>query len=246
MADLGERIKSHRRRAGMSQETLARLTGVSRQAVTRWESGQSAPSTENLFRLAEVFHTTVDLLLSPETPVAGSPLWSRAFWKPRLRAALAVAAGYAAFYLLGRILWCSWENSSLLGWLLWDRPAGAGSYLFGWLLSSRLFWWAAGLSALAALLGKYRLVLTACAYSLSGFLLGLLLGPHPAGAALGHGHYGWACWGFTALVSVPMGLLWERAARRGGTFPLRGRLLAAALTIGAVLPSLLVSLGKWP
>ena len=53
MTTLGQRIREHRRRAGLSQEALARRMDVSRQAVTKWESGQSAPSTENLFRLAE-------------------------------------------------------------------------------------------------------------------------------------------------------------------------------------------------
>ena len=60
---LGERIKNQRTRAGLSQERVAELVGVSRQSVTKWESGQSAPSTENLFRLAEIFGTTVDMLL---------------------------------------------------------------------------------------------------------------------------------------------------------------------------------------
>ena len=63
---LGEKIKAQRKRNGLSQEKLAELAGVSRQAVTKWENGQSAPSTENLFRLAEIFGTTVDLLLKPE------------------------------------------------------------------------------------------------------------------------------------------------------------------------------------
>ena len=50
---LGERIKSCRQKAGLSQEKLAELAGVSRQAVTKWEAGQSAPSTENLLKLAD-------------------------------------------------------------------------------------------------------------------------------------------------------------------------------------------------
>lgn len=62
---LNERIKAHRRAAGLSQEALAARLGVSRQAVAKWESGQSAPSTENLFYLAQIFGTTVDLLLPP-------------------------------------------------------------------------------------------------------------------------------------------------------------------------------------
>ena len=128
MTTLGQRIKEHRRRAGLSQEALARRMDVSRQAVTKWESGQSAPSTENLFRLAELFGTTVDLLLPSEeadAPAAEAPppLWSRSRRRPRVLAALAVTAGYLVFYLLGRILWCPLEDSSLLGWLLWERPA---------------------------------------------------------------------------------------------------------------------------
>ncbi len=42
---LGEQIKELRLQRGMSQEKLAESMGVSRQAVTKWESGQSAPST---------------------------------------------------------------------------------------------------------------------------------------------------------------------------------------------------------
>ena len=41
MTTLGQRIREHRRRAGMSQEALARQLDVSRQAVTKWESGVS-------------------------------------------------------------------------------------------------------------------------------------------------------------------------------------------------------------
>lgn len=63
---LGERIKEQRKKCGLSQEKVAELVGVSRQAVTKWEVGQSAPSTENLFRLAEIFGTTVDILLDSE------------------------------------------------------------------------------------------------------------------------------------------------------------------------------------
>ena len=68
---LGEKIKACRQAAGMSQEKVAELVGVSRQAVTKWEANQSAPNTENLFKLAEILGTTVDFLLASreaETP----------------------------------------------------------------------------------------------------------------------------------------------------------------------------------
>ena len=63
---LGERIRQCRMDAHLSQEKVAELVGVSRQAVTKWETNQSAPSTDNLFRLAEILGTTVDFLASPE------------------------------------------------------------------------------------------------------------------------------------------------------------------------------------
>lgn len=61
---LYERIKACRLHSGLSQEQVAEALDVSLQAVTKWENGQSAPSTENIFKLAELFGTTVDLLLS--------------------------------------------------------------------------------------------------------------------------------------------------------------------------------------
>lgn len=69
---LGKRIKACRQQSGMSQEKVAELVGVSRQAVTKWETNQSAPSTENLFRLADIFGTTVDLLLPEKATDEGS------------------------------------------------------------------------------------------------------------------------------------------------------------------------------
>ncbi len=50
---LGNRIKEFRQGKRMSQEKVAELVGVSRQAVTKWEADQTAPSTENLFKLAD-------------------------------------------------------------------------------------------------------------------------------------------------------------------------------------------------
>ena len=44
---LSDRIKNCRQSAGLSQEKMAELVGVSRQAVTKWEAGQTAPSTDD-------------------------------------------------------------------------------------------------------------------------------------------------------------------------------------------------------
>ncbi|MCL2030576.1 MAG: helix-turn-helix transcriptional regulator [Oscillospiraceae bacterium] len=52
---LGSRIKAHRVRLGYSQEKMAELVGISRQAVTKWEADQSIPCMENLMTLADLF-----------------------------------------------------------------------------------------------------------------------------------------------------------------------------------------------
>ena len=60
---LGEAIKAHRIRCGMSQELLAERLGVSRQAVSKWETGAAEPSTSNLLALAKVFDIPPEQLL---------------------------------------------------------------------------------------------------------------------------------------------------------------------------------------
>lgn len=52
---LGEVLKQHRVNCKMTQEFVAEMLGVSRQAVSKWESGASAPSTTNLMALAKLF-----------------------------------------------------------------------------------------------------------------------------------------------------------------------------------------------
>lgn len=63
---LGEKISELRKRAGFSQEKLAELLDVSRQAVTKWESGKGNPDTENLIRLSEIFGVSLDELCGKE------------------------------------------------------------------------------------------------------------------------------------------------------------------------------------
>ena len=67
MSQLGENIAKHRKEKGMSQEKVAEYIGVSRQAVTKWESNISKPSSENLIKLAELFHVSVEVLLGDKS-----------------------------------------------------------------------------------------------------------------------------------------------------------------------------------
>lgn len=52
---LAEVLKSHRERCKMTQEFVAEKVGVSRQAVSKWESGASEPSTTNLMKVARLY-----------------------------------------------------------------------------------------------------------------------------------------------------------------------------------------------
>ena len=52
---LGETLKDHRQRCGMTQEYVAEALGVSRQAVSKWETGAAEPSTSNLLALARLY-----------------------------------------------------------------------------------------------------------------------------------------------------------------------------------------------
>lgn len=60
---LGEAIKANRLRCQMTQEFVAETIGVSRQAVSKWESGASDPSTSNLIALAKLFGISPEELL---------------------------------------------------------------------------------------------------------------------------------------------------------------------------------------
>ncbi len=64
-----DRIQSLRKAKGISQEELADIIGVSRQAVSKWESEQSTPDVEKIILLSDYFGTTTDYLLRGIEPV---------------------------------------------------------------------------------------------------------------------------------------------------------------------------------
>ena len=58
-----ERLKQIRANQGLSQEQLAEKIGVSRQAITKWETNRGLPDVENMIILAEIFKVTLDELI---------------------------------------------------------------------------------------------------------------------------------------------------------------------------------------
>ena len=61
--NFSEKLKEIRKKEGISQEQLAEKIGVTRQAITKWETGKGLPDVENMAIIAEIFKTTIDELL---------------------------------------------------------------------------------------------------------------------------------------------------------------------------------------
>lgn len=70
---LNEKIYYYRKAAKLSQEELAEAVGVSRQAVSKWELGESTPELDKLLALARAFGVTTDELLSDSEPQSVQP-----------------------------------------------------------------------------------------------------------------------------------------------------------------------------
>lgn len=92
---LGKRISQYRKGLGISQEELGARLGVSRQAVSKWETGTAAPDMENLLALAREFGVSVAELTG--TPEAKEKPVSK--WRYYIPLALVLAA------MVGLLFW---------------------------------------------------------------------------------------------------------------------------------------------
>lgn len=110
----GEKLQKLRARAGLSQDQLAELLDVSRQAVSKWERNEAMPEAEKLVRISRQFGVSTDYLLLEEVEETASPnvqavgIWTRIRqWyrnKGYLLAWLLVAWG---------MVWLLWESVDL-------------------------------------------------------------------------------------------------------------------------------------
>ena len=104
---LGEKIVSLRRQAGLSQERLAGELGVSRQAVSRWETNSALPDAMNVLALSRLFGVSADYLLNDGFPAAGASAAahdSRALRAAALAALLAGALWNLGLYIAGHFV----------------------------------------------------------------------------------------------------------------------------------------------
>ena len=220
---LGTRIRECRLKAKLSQEKVADLVGVSRQAVTKWESDQSAPNTENLFKLAEILGTTVDFLITSEEDTRSvAEQVCQMFREDQVRkeaarkrqrmlnfhTVLGVFAGYGVIFLSGKLLCTESGEYTVLGWIA-NTDMKQEAYLFGWLLTSGMFFYAAMLSMICGLAGLRRVAWTTLGSFFMGLLLGEGLGDIPALVPDDY-HYGWAIWGLLFVGSIFLGIWLQR------------------------------------
>lgn len=66
---LEEKIVLLRKQKGWSQEELAEQLDVSRQAVSKWESGQATPDVDKILKLSQIFGVSTDMLLKEDVHI---------------------------------------------------------------------------------------------------------------------------------------------------------------------------------
>lgn len=70
---IGQRITELRTQRNMSQNQLAKAMEISRQAVSKWENGQSTPDAAKMIKLADVLDTDVEYLTTGRAVVPSRP-----------------------------------------------------------------------------------------------------------------------------------------------------------------------------
>ena len=114
--EFGEKLQMLRKARGWSQEELSQQINVSRQALSKWESGASIADTENVIALSRLFGVSTDYLLLREseaasTPAAGAAPAKESKWPvPRivwLVILLVAVVGLIAMHILASVRYAS-------------------------------------------------------------------------------------------------------------------------------------------
>lgn len=100
---LPEKLYILRKKSGLSQEQLAEQLQVSRQAVSKWESGTAVPESEKLIAISDYFGVTVDYLLKDGGQAAAEKPQSTAKETPTAAGIVLCMAGVIAMIVWGLI-----------------------------------------------------------------------------------------------------------------------------------------------
>lgn len=77
---IGDNIKFYRKKNQLTQDDIAEACNVTRQAVSKWENGESLPTVDNLYALSRLLHTSVDDILIGEKERDDEPSLSFSFY----------------------------------------------------------------------------------------------------------------------------------------------------------------------
>ena len=107
---LKDNIKIYRLSRKMTQQEIANVLNITRQAVTRWENGDVEPSTENLISLSKIFNCTVDELIhgiKVNTTNKIKPSNQKVFWNIRKENIFVITLSSIIFlfYLIQMSFW---------------------------------------------------------------------------------------------------------------------------------------------
>ena len=203
--NISENIKHYRTKLHLSQEYVADQLGISRQAVSKWETGQSQPTAQNLVDLATLFEISISELVEPERNKEEASKTIKAKEKLGYKTALIILGIFLAYYLIWLIIGNKDMNATMLAII---RMRNSRFYLFPWLVRNNLYWIAVLISVVGALLSKKLFSYTTCFGAMIGILFGELFGPNP-GSPTGHTHNGWWMWILIFLLSIIIGIILE-------------------------------------
>lgn len=132
--NMADRIQALRKAKGISQEEFADKVGVSRQAVSKWESEQSTPDLEKIIIMSEFFEVTTDYILKGIEPTKdkdekGKELASRILY---IASAALIAIGlFCAFGV-----WYAEQTMEAIWGSMIIQAVGVAGYFIGRLLSA--------------------------------------------------------------------------------------------------------------
>jgi transcriptional regulator with XRE-family HTH domain len=105
--DIAVKIKQLREEKAFSQEALAEKLHVTRQAVSKWESGKGCTDIENLIGISNVFGVSLDELIKNDTRVVDKVIVDNASkkWHILVMVFLVSILIYIAYFALARKIW---------------------------------------------------------------------------------------------------------------------------------------------
>lgn len=94
--DMAERLQDLRKKANYSQEQVSDMLGISRQAISKWESGQGKPEIDNVIKLVEIYNVSADYILLGQEKNTVVEVKAKREWSHTAQKAVGIIAIIAA------------------------------------------------------------------------------------------------------------------------------------------------------